>query len=480
MTDSLHQAGMIEPELLVANCEAGGRIVYRNRAWTQILGDQEDLWSRLVTGDEEVAQQNFNEAAGGSLVTNALFMASRTEIEQPVPLLLHFIPAAPSGSSPLSCPRMVTITGEILAEPSSWTENQTERHRMETLGRMTMGIAHDFNNLLSGILGHVAIMNATTPADVDEHLQTIEQAANDGAALVKKIQRYIRQEQQDSFEVLDLSSLIQDCIILTRPYWYNEPRRQGIAIDLEYDSSPLPPMMGSAAELRDVFVNLILNAVQAMPDGGTIAISTSAVERGIQIKFSDTGTGMSPEVSERIFEPLFTTKGQTGSGMGLSVASGVIREHEGNIEVSSALGKGSVFTISLPLSGKIKVTLRKTEQSRPIDPARVLVVDDEEMVLKVVRQLLSLRGHHVGCASSGAEALKMLAGETYDLVISDQGMPDMGGRELASIIKAEYPSIPVALLTGDTDLQFDPDHVAAVVTKPFKADDLEDLIVRLT
>ncbi len=469
---------MIEPELLVSNVDAAGHVLYRNKAWINLLGDQEDLWDRLVPGDEDVARQNFGEAVGGSLVTHALFMVSRSDLDQPVPVLLHFIPISKPEESDATKSNLVTITGEILAEPTSWTENQTDRHRMETLGRMTMGIAHDFNNLLSGILGHIALMRENH-GTVEDNLGTIEQAANGGAALVKKIQRYIRQEQQDTHEVLDLANLIQDCIVLTRPYWYNEPRRQGISIDLEYEPSPLPPILGSAAELRDVVVNLILNAVQAMPDGGVITIQTRRVKRSVEIRFTDTGTGMSAQVRDRIFEPLFTTKGQRGSGMGLSVAAGVIREHNGSVDVESTLGHGTTFTISFPAAGRVDSPGIPDNLPASSSSKRILVVDDEEMVRKVVDQLLTLRGHYVRSASSGAEAIECLQNEPFDLVISDQGMPEMSGRELAGRIKQLHPNVMITLLTGDTDLHFDPDVITAVITKPFHVDDLQEVIASL-
>jgi len=224
---------MIEPELLVATCTSGDRILFRNDAWKGLFGDDDELWSRLVDGDREIAAHNLKEAMGGSLVTYALFMVTRVDRDAPYPVLLHFITASVPAPDSDEVHRAVTITGEVLAEPISWTESQTDRHRMETLGRMTMGIAHDFNNLLSGILGHVAIMQAENESpdergSVVEHIQTIEQAANDGAALVNKIQRYIRQEKQAAFAILDLQGLIEDCVVLTKPYWYNEPRCRGI------------------------------------------------------------------------------------------------------------------------------------------------------------------------------------------------------------------------------------------------------------
>jgi len=315
---------------------------------------------------------------------------------------------------------------------------------------------------------------------MSEHLDTIEQAANDGAALVNKIQRYIRQEKQASFVSLELKSLIEDCITLTKPYWYNEPRRQGVSIDLRLESSELPAVLGSAAELRDVFVNLILNAVQALPSGGEISIVADSDKDFVQIRLTDTGTGMPPEVLSRIFEPLFTTKGGRGTGMGLSVAFGVLQEHDGSIEATSEVGQGTTFTLLLPVSGNSSSSKPDQLIEQLGSPVSVLVVDDENMVRTVIERLLTLRGHNVASVSSAREALSALETGTFDVVLSDQGMPEMSGRELARKIRSLYPSLPVVLLTGDTDLNVDPQDIARVVPKPFQADDLEQAIRSVT
>ena len=482
MADQLPQAGTIEPELLVATCSSSGRILFRNGAWKILFGDGDELWSRLVSGDEKIAAQNFKEAIGGSLVTHALFMVDRLDRDAPYPVLLHFIPTMVTAEDSDEVHRVVTLTGEVLAEPVSWTESQTDRHRMETLGRMTMGIAHDFNNLLSGILGHVAIMRAEHDIldeenPIFEHIQTIEQAANDGAALINKIQRYIRQEKQTAFEMLDLKGLIEDCVVLTKPYWYNEPRCQGISIDLDYKSDKIDPILGSAAGLRDVFVNLILNAVQAMPKGGHITIRSAQSESRIRVQVTDTGTGMTDSVRNRIFEPLFTTKGERGTGMGLSVVFGAIREHGGTIDVASEPGLGTTFTLTFPTADAPE-TEAVSDVSLPEDrKVRVLVVDDEDMVLRVVDRLLTLRGHTVISVSSAIAALNELEHREFDIIISDQGMPEMSGRELAHKVRGRYPSLPVVLLTGDTDLEVNENEIARVISKPFKVGDL-DLAIR--
>ncbi|MDA0873814.1 MAG: ATP-binding protein [Bacteroidetes bacterium] len=473
----------LEPDLLVATCGHEDRILSRNSAWEQHFGGGSSLWSALPPPDRELAERNVKEALGGSLVTHALFMVPSRHRDIPSPVLLHFLPVPDAHSGRIAA---VTITGEILAEPTTWTESQTQRHRMETLGRMTMGMAHDFNNLLSGILGHLELWKLELSPSASErlHLDTIEKAAVSGADLISRIQRYIRKEARSTFEPLQLNTLVEDCIQFTRPYWYNEPRRQGIHIETTLLAGRLPDIQGSRAELRDVFVNLILNAIHAMPEGGRITVSTGVDEEGIRIDVSDTGTGMPEDVARRVFEPLFTTKGSEGNGMGLAVAAGTMREHGGSISVQSAPGEGTRFILRFPTPRDTKPT-EATLPDAVTDPAEVrprtiLVVDDEDMVRKVICRLLEVKGHRAVGVSSAHAALDCLDDEAWDLVLTDQGMPGMTGRELAHQLRKRRPHLPVLLLTGDTDIDVNPAEINRVLTKPFRIQDVETIIQSLT
>lgn len=473
----------LDPDLLVANVSADGTILSRNAAWMQFFGDDDYLWTHLSDGDSDLAARNLKEAVGGSLVTHALFMVTSRQRDLPVPVLLHFIPVPDETDGRI---RAVSITGEVLTEPTTWTESQTQRHRMETLGRMTMGMAHDFNNLLSGILGHLELWRLESPPDERqaEHMDTIESAAASGADLIGRIQRYIRQEAQSAFEPLDLNALIEDCLQFTRPYWYNEPRRQGIHIEASFEKEQLPEIRGTRSELRDVFVNLILNAIHALPEGGNIRIRSFQDNEGIGVEVSDTGTGMPPEVAKRVFEPLFSTKGESGNGMGLSVAAGTMREHGGSIAVHSEQGTGTRFTLRFPVKRETFPTsaaqTETSEHSGRLSPRTILVVDDEDMVRTVITRLLTIRGHDVIAVESAHAALDILDSRNWDLVLTDQGMPGMTGRELAHQIHKRCPALPILLLTGDTDIDVNPSEISRVLTKPFKLANVEAVIAELT
>ena len=469
----------LETELLYATSTPDGTLVYRDDVWGRIFGRGGDPWRKLDENDTLQVEECVKEAAAGALVTQQLFFVNTPDRKDPLPVLLNFFPVhAPQQKNVLS----ITITGEALVEPVSWTASQTQRHRFEELGRMTMGIAHDFNNLLSGILGYTELLTSEFKEREDDsilldHLSTIEKAALDGAGLITKIQEYIRQEKKTRFEPLFLPDLIEDCISLTRPYWYKEPRRQGIDINMETEFNEVPHIEGSPTELREVFVNLILNAVQAMPNGGRIAFRTEhQTDHSVVVSMMDTGTGMSDEVKEHLFEPLFTTKGDQGTGMGLAVSYGIIQEHEGTIEVASSLGKGTTFTLSFPPADAALPETLLAEEERSTKTGSILVVDDEQMVRSVLQKLLSLNGHAVSEAASGAEALSLVDEQEFDLVFTDHGMPNMNGRELARALRRRLPHLPIILLTGDTEIAEAGEHVDAIVEKPFQVDNLESLI----
>ncbi len=495
MSDAPNMFAPVEPALLVATFSQHRVLVERNEAWFLVFGDGPLVWYRLSSEDQTLVAQCLADALSGSLVTNQIFPVLVPERDEPLPVLLNFLPVHLPAEDRGTRIDAVTVTGEVLAEPTSWMTSQTQRHRLEAVGRMTMGITHDFNNLLSGILGYTELLKAfevtenKRPDHLEalspdalqtayaDHLRTIERAALDGAALIKKLQRYIRQEKQIRFEAMDLALLAEDSVALTKPYWYNEPRRQGIGIELVTEISPVPPVLGSPTELREVVVNLILNAVQAMPGGGQLTIRVfSDPMRGVCLSVKDTGMGMSEAVKKRIFEPLFTTKGERGTGMGLAVCYGIIQEHDGTIDVISELGQGTLFEITLPHAEEIAPIEEIAPETVHTVPAHVLIVDDERMVRTVLSKLLVLRGHTVESAESGKQGLALIQNTHFDIVFVDQAMPEMNGREFAKLLQQSNPSLPIVLLTGATDMVGPGENIACVLRKPFQIEEIDATI----
>jgi two-component system, cell cycle sensor histidine kinase and response regulator CckA len=482
---------LLAPEILVATVSAKGELLHANEAWGGVFGTN-GLWTELSSEDRRFAEEYAMEAAAGSLVTNQVFLLTRPGDEQPSPVLLHFVPVRLGDAGAGRLP--VVVMGEVLREPASWALDQTKRRRMEMLGQMAMGIAHDFNNLLTSILGHVELLKAVlAEGEHAEHLRPMERAALDGAALVRKIQRYIRHEKEERFALVNLATIVEETAALTRPYWQNEPRRIGIDITLQREVEQVPPVRGSEPELREVLVNLVLNAVQAMPEGGTLTLRAFGDQQAVYVEVEDTGVGMPESVRQRIFEPLFTTKGESGTGMGLTVSYGIVEEHDGRIDVRSRPGHGTCFTLRFPTAD--------TSPAHPADdgdaPAeecadepgdaprslRLLVVDDEPMVRTVTAKLLRMRGHEVTEAGGGHDALHIVSscsdGPPFDLIVTDLGMPEMSGAELAYHLGQVCPTIPIVLLTGHTDAEDRSDHVTAVVKKPFRIDALDATLQRV-
>jgi signal transduction histidine kinase len=462
-------------ELLVASFGLDGTPHHRDEAWKGVFGSSPGVWDRLAGEDLSVVESALGEAAQGNLVTHQVVSVDVPGADDPLPTLLHFVPTWTARGGVAA----VAVTGELLTQPGSWNVSQTRRHRMETLGRMTMAIAHDLNNLLSGIIGHTELLKLQrTP---DEHIQTIERAALDGAAIVRKIQQYVRQEKQNRYEHLYLGDVLEECAMLTKPYWYNEPRRHGIRIELTPDFTAASPILGAGHELREVFVNMILNAVQAMPGGGRIRLTSRPDgPRHVVVVVADTGEGMPPEVKARIFEPLFSTKGDGGTGMGLAVAYGILRAHEADVRVDSAPGIGTRFTMRFPVADDAPDVDDAPLPERAQADARVLIVDDEEMVRSVLARLLKLRGYRPHQVGSAADALTLFAsGERFDAVVTDLGMPEMNGRDLARTLRRMDGCPPVVLLSGDTEPGTPDADVAAVLSKPFQIDQVDETLRRV-
>ena len=472
----------VAPELLTALVSAAGSRLDCNEAWRRVFGD-DGPWERLPPEDARFAQEYTVEAARGSGVTHQVFLIDGAD-DAPMPVLLHFhpvrLPDVEAGRYPVS------VVGEVLREPASWAAEQTRRRRMEMLGRMAMGVAHDFNNLLTAVIGHAELLRSdlvrlAAGPDALDHLRALEQASQDGASLVRKIQQYIRDEKQDRSEPVLLHEIAEEVLTLTRPYWYNEPRRRGIAIEVRRDLRPVPAIPGTPTELREVLVNLVLNAVQAMPAGGTLSLRTGRhTDRSAVVEVGDTGVGMTESVRRRIFEPLFSTKGAGGSGMGLTMSQGIVQEHNGRIEVESAPGRGTAFRLVFPFATASPAPETAAAEAPAAGGAglRILVVDDEPMVRTVTTKLLRMRGHEVRAVDGGPAALAALAdGAAVDVVVTDLSMPEMSGRELAAALRQRHPGLPVLLLTGDTDAEAEGEDVAAVVKKPFQLDAL-DAVVR--
>ncbi|MBC8075758.1 MAG: GAF domain-containing protein, partial [Chloroflexales bacterium] len=288
--------------------------------------------------------------------------------------------------------------------------------RLNAVGELAGGIAHDFNNLLAGILGNAQLLLFEAQSDDQrDMLRVIERAARGGAETVRRLQTFTRIDHDSAVGEVQLHLIARDAIDLTRPRWRDLAQKQGRAIEVRRDLLPVPSLIGRAGALRDVVTNLIINAIDAMPQGGTLTVRTYQIpEPGdeplapdtpleVVVQVSDTGTGMAPDVRTRIFERYFTTKGRAGTGQGLSEVQEKATEHGGSVEVASEPGKGSTFTVRLPVRGASDADLIADAAARDVDtpmtPAGILVIEDEELVRLPLVRLLTRWGHRVAEAT---------------------------------------------------------------------------------
>ncbi len=324
-----------------------------------------------------------------------------------------------------------------------------QSERLSALGQMASGVAHDFNNTLAGIIGNTQLLlEEVKNEEVAYRLKAVELAARDGAATVKRIQEFSRVNRDTEFVPLYLNELIQETATMTAPLWKDQAQRRGVTIALETRLGEVPAVEGNASELREVLTNMILNALDAMPAGGRLIISTELDQDKVVLTVEDTGAGVPAEVVDRLFDPFFTTKGPNNSGLGLSVAYGIIRRHSGKISVTSETGQGTRFRIELRPSKRCVTTPPVQDPIRQATPSRILLVDDDPFVRDVLMSMLQHAGHEVVAFECGQKALEQFSEEPFPLVLTDLGMPGMSGWDVAAAIRERNPLTRVIMITG--------------------------------
>jgi PAS domain S-box-containing protein len=354
------------------------------------------------------------------------------------------------------------------------------QERLRALGQLASGIAHDFNNSLSMIIGFTELL-LTTPALIEEpdtlrsNLHLIHSAAQDAANVVSRLREFSRPAtDSDALPPAQVNDLIAQAISLTQPRWRDQAQADGRTIRVVTELSQVPHVAGREGELREVLTNLIINAVDAMPAGGTLTLRSKHIGERVAVEISDTGTGMPPEVKAQIFDPFYTTKGEQGTGLGLAMVKGIVARHNGEIEVDSEPGHGTTFRIYLPISEDMAALAGAPApvqpESRHARDLRVLLAEDEPSLRLILASYLKIDGHSVEVAANGQEALAKFEPNGFDLVVTDRAMPEMGGDQLAAQIKQVDPETPVIMLTGLGELMNEvgelPPGVDLVIPKP--------------
>lgn len=343
---------------------------------------------------------------------------------------------------------------KALAELKMAQQQVIQQERLRALGQLASGIAHDFNNALTPILGYSDLL-LSSPMLMDnkekarKYIELINIVAEDAKDVVNRLREFYRNsEEGEVFEPTNLNNIINQSIELTEPKWKNQAQANGVTINILTELGEIPNINGIQAELREMMINLIFNAVDAMQESGTISLWTQRLENNIIFEISDTGIGMSDEVMQRCFEPFFSTKDFTGTGLGLSIAHGIIRRHKGTISVESKEGEGTKFIITIPISEETEIVEKSQIDGVSPKHLHVLVVDDEPLIQNMLSEYLSIDGHTCKTASNGREGLSEFRNGKFDLVITDRAMPDISGDQLAEIIKETNPDMPIIMITG--------------------------------
>jgi CheY-like chemotaxis protein/anti-sigma regulatory factor (Ser/Thr protein kinase) len=329
-------------------------------------------------------------------------------------------------------------------------------------------------------------------------LETIQRSIEDVAQTVARMREFYRQrETQLTLEPVELNSLAQQVINLSRARWSDMPQQRGVSIQVETElAAELPAIAGVESEIREALLNVLFNAVDAMPDGGQITVRTRTLQRpdasrkgsGLfaVIEVSDTGMGMDEETRRRCLEPFYTTKGERGTGLGLAMVYGIAQRHGADIEIDSETGKGTTVRLIFPTPAV--APRRVSASSAPAMPQsrlRILIVDDDPVLIKSLRDTLTMDGHLVVTANGGQAGIDAFQSaqarnEKFAVVITDLGMPYVDGRKVAAAVKAASPATPVILLTGwgqrlvaEGDI---PPHVDLVLNKPPKLRELREAL----
>ena len=332
-------------------------------------------------------------------------------------------------------------------------ETLIQSEKLRALGEMAGGVAHDFNNLLAIILGNAQLLERGIERykveEIKHRLKIIARTASEGGETVRRLQYFTgRKVSRQDFTRIDLNEIIRSAIASTSPRWKDEAEAKGTTIKIKEKLGKLPSILGSRSELMEVLTNLIFNALESMSKGGEITIRTEAKENEVLLYFTDTGKGVPDRIKRKIFDPFFTTKGPKASGLGLSICYGIIKRHQGKIKVESKEGKETTFTISIPVGLEAPLKKEKLKDPEKIPSQKILVIDDEEGIREVLGEIFQNEGHRVTLAETARKGLDKFKKNDFDLVLTDLGMPEISGWQLAKKIKEIDPGIPVGLITG--------------------------------
>jgi signal transduction histidine kinase/ActR/RegA family two-component response regulator len=379
-----------------------------------------------------------------------------------------------------------------------------QQQRLQALGQMASGIAHDVNNALSPVIAYADLVSQIEPNLTGQSrrlLGIIRTSGEDIAHIVSRMRDFYRKRDgSEQSELVQLNHLADQVLDLTRPRWKDILEAEGIPLDVQVDyGTDLPPITGLASELREAVTNLILNAVDALPQGGVITVRTrlrawnqedgAPLVQHVTLEVQDNGIGMNEETRRRCLEPFFSTKGKRGTGLGLAMVYGVMERHDAAIEVESEPGKGTTMRLIFPVKkGSGSQCSGEPQPFTALTSLRILCIDDEPLIRTVLKDILEREGHSVEVADGGLSGVEAFRRELqlnpFNVVITDLGMPKIDGRQVAQMIKRESPMTPVIMLTGwGTMMQADgdkPSQVDCVLSKPPRINEIRQVLATVT
>jgi len=371
-----------------------------------------------------------------------------------------------------------------------------QQERLRALGQMASGVAHDINNAISPIAIYAESLLEREPGmseRVRKTLTIIQQCIQDVAGTVSRMRDFYRKrEPQVLLESVDLNRIVQGVIDLTRSRWRDVPQERGVVIEVrQMLTRPLPAIRGAGIEIRDALTNLVLNAIDAMPEGGILTVRTnvSSVRPALNLEVSDTGVGMDEETKRHCLEPFFTTKGERGTGMGLAMVYGMVERHSAELEIESATGEGTTVRLIFPIpEAVVDPTTTQPVIGSLSRALRILIVDDDPLIIESLSETLRADGHQVTAAEGGQAGIDAFHaasqhGAPFEMVFTDLGMPNIDGRRVAAAVKSVSPATPVVLLTGwgqrliaENEI---PPHVDRVLNKPPRLRELRLTLAQL-
>ncbi|MBC8553563.1 MAG: PAS domain S-box protein [Candidatus Brocadiales bacterium] len=482
-----------------------GKVMYASKRWSQFSGLPDGEWkddgwaSAIHPDDRDDTFQYWQEAVAKKEVFRKEFRF--LHIAGTTTWLLAI--AEPCFNNEGDFEGYVGIATDV-TERKKMEETLLQSEKLTSLGEITAGVAHEFNNILAVVMGSAEVLEGGFKDDQElkRGLKAIIEAGEDGAGIVKRMLTFATAELSESdYIFIDIQYLIKQAIEFTMPRWKNMAQAEGIKYHINtVGIIETPEVFCNPTEMREVFVNLINNAMDAMSGGGTITVATRCVRQPaelegskkenasefkgdfVEITFEDTGKGMPEDVKKKIFDPFFTTRRPHGIGLGMSVAYGIIKKHGGEIEVESEVGKGTIFKLSIPIRREVVQRVAPSEPIREITTKkhRILVIDDEKEICAILNEFLTREGHIVKAVNNGTEGIELSRREEFDLVLCDLAMPDVTGHDVIKVLNELDKRPKIGLMTGWCEDIKHIDTVALkvdfIARKPFNLSELASRI----